>query len=99
MTTMTGRHRVVRIANGAVTGRPDTLVTEEPLEMRLNGTSLAVTMRTPGHDYELAAGFLVAEGVITGPDDVRTIRHCTDEPGVTADNIVEVTLAPGVPIP
>lgn len=99
MTTMTGRHRVVRIANGEVTGRPDTLVTEEPLEMRLNGTSLAVTMRTPGHDFELAAGFLVAEGVITGPDDVLTIRHCTDEPGVTADNIVEVTLAPGVPVP
>jgi len=99
MTTMTGRHRVVRIANGSVSGRPDTLVTEEPLEMRLNGTSLAVTMRTPGHDFELAAGFLVAEGVVTSAADIRTIRHCTDEPGVTADNIVEVTLAPGVPIP
>lgn len=99
MTTMTGRHRVVRIANGTVTARPDTLVTEEPLELRLNGASLAVTMRTPGHDFELAAGFLVAEGVVARAADIRTIRHCTDEPGVTADNIVEMTLTPGVAVP
>lgn len=112
MTTMTGRRRVVRVIGGTATARPDTLVTEEPLEMRVNGTALAVTMRTPGHDFELASGFLVSEGVIARAGDVRTIRHCADAaghgaadgggpgmPGLIAENVVDVTLAPGVDVP
>jgi FdhD protein len=111
MTTMTARRRVVRFVGGAggtATPRPDTLVTEEPLEMRVNGTPLAVTMRTPGHDFELVTGFLVAEGVIAHPSEIRAIRHCADltaapgeipVAGLIAENIVDVTLAPGVDVP
>lgn len=98
MGVMTDRHRTVRVTGDSTTARPDTLVVEEPLEIRLNTTALAVTMRTPGDDFELAAGFLVSEGVIAGPRDLVTIRHCAGTPE-ESDNIVDVTLAPGVPVP
>ena len=61
---------------GESTRRPDTLAVEEPLEIRVGGTPLAVTMRTPGHDVELAAGFLVSEGVISRGDEFRSAIHC-----------------------
>jgi FdhD protein len=81
--------------------RPDTLVVEEPLEIRVNGTPVSVTMRTPGSDIELAQGFLLTEGVITRRDDVLTVRYCK---GAGADdmntyNVLDVTLAPDVPMP
>lgn len=57
----------------------DALAPEEPLEIRVGGRPLAVTMRTPGHDFELAAGFLLSEGVVDGADDIRTIRYCAGE--------------------
>ena len=76
MGRVTQRRRVVRIRDGAVGHRPDTLATEEPLEIRLNGNRLAVTMRTPGDDLALAAGFLVSEGVIGRAAEVRSIAHC-----------------------
>src|SRR5437588_5357749 len=79
----------------------DELAAEEPLEIRLNGESLSVTMRTPGDDFELAAGFLVGEGVIARAEDITTIRYCagaTDE-GINTYNIVDVRLADGVPLP
>ena len=89
-----------------VAGRPesrraDFLAVEEPLEIRVGGKSLAVTMRTPGNDVELAAGFLVSEGVIRAPGDFTTARYCA---GATADegntyNVLDVTLAPGVAPP
>ena len=74
---------------------------EEPLEIRLNGTPLTVTMRTPGSDVELAQGFLLTEGVITGRDDVLTVRYCRGEgdDGLNTYNVLDVTLAPGVPMP
>lgn len=62
MGRVTERRRVVRIRDGVAGTRPDTLVAEEPLEIRLNGKPLAITMRTPGDDFALAAGFLVSEG-------------------------------------
>lgn len=62
MGRVTERRKVVRIRDGVVSSRPDTLVTEEPLEIRLNGKPLAITMRTPGDDFALAVGFLVSEG-------------------------------------
>lgn len=70
--------------NGAET--PDLVVVEEPLEIRiLHGpandrkkSTLSVTMRTPGHDFELAAGFLFTEGVISHADDIKVVRHCED---------------------
>jgi FdhD protein len=83
--------------------RPDTLAVEEPLEIRLGDQPFSVTMRTPGHDVELALGFLVSEGVITKPDDVVSARHCPDaagdRDGRPTHNVVEVHLAAGVEPP
>ncbi len=84
--------------------RPDTLVAEEPLEIRVGPAGgahppLAVTMRTPGDDLDLAVGFLLTEGIVAGADDVVTAKLCagTDEPNTY--NVVDVTLAPGVAAP
>ncbi len=77
------RTRMTAYEDGAVRERADTLATEEPLEIRLAAggvtTRLAITMRTPGDDFELAAGFLHGEGVIAGKGELRTIRYCVDE--------------------
>ncbi|MGW1225875.1 formate dehydrogenase accessory sulfurtransferase FdhD [Streptomyces sp. NPDC001478] len=101
MGRVTERRRTLRIRDGAVTTRPDTLVAEEPLEIRLNGRPLAITMRTPGDDFALAAGFLVSEGVIGAGSEVRSIVYCAGatEDGVNTYNVVDVRLAPGVPVP
>ena len=101
MGRVTERRKVIRIRDGAVSTRPDTLVAEEPLEIRLNGKPLAITMRTPGDDFALAAGFLVSEGVLGAADDLQNIVYCA---GATADgsntyNVVDVRTAPGVVIP
>ena len=72
----------------------DFLVVEEPCEIRLGGESVAVVMRTPGHDRELAAGFLFSEGIIA-PGDVGTIASCADPDVLNPENIVEVTLLDG----
>lgn len=80
MGRLTTRSPITRISfDGAETStrrRADTLAVEEPLEIRIAGTPLSVTMRTPGHDVELAAGFLVSEGVIAAGDDFRSAIHC-----------------------
>src|SRR5437763_8212362 len=60
---------------GAVSRVDDYLVGEEPLEIRLGNRPISVTMRTPGHDLELAAGFLLTEGVITGGDQIASLRQ------------------------
>ncbi|WP_179199030.1 formate dehydrogenase accessory sulfurtransferase FdhD, partial [Streptomyces alboverticillatus] len=101
MGRVTQRRRVIRIRDGAVGTRPDTLVAEEPLEIRLNGKPLAITMRTPGDDFALAAGFLVSEGVLGAAEDLANIVYCagaTDD-GSNTYNVVDVRLAPGVPVP
>ncbi len=86
---------------GKVITRPETLVVEEPLEIRIDGAAITVTMRTPGSDIELAQGFLLTEGIITGRDDVLTVRYCggRDENGANAYNVLDVTLAAGVETP
>ena len=78
--------------------RPDTLAVEEPLEIRVAGTSVTVTMRTPGDDFDLALGNLLTEGVLRRGDDVAQLMHCLDEDesGSPTYNVVDVTLAPGV---
>ncbi|SED92860.1 MULTISPECIES: formate dehydrogenase accessory sulfurtransferase FdhD [Streptomyces] len=101
MGRVTDRRKVLRIRDGAVSTRPDTLVAEEPLEIRLNGKPLAITMRTPGDDFALAAGFLVSEGVLASASDLLNIVYCA---GATADgsntyNVVDVKTAPGVTLP
>lgn len=67
---------------------------EEPLAIRVHGDTLAVTMRTPGHDRELVLGFLLAEGIIRSRDDVSSLAPCPREA-----NVIDVTLAPGVHVP
>lgn len=81
--------------------RPDTLVVEEPMEIRVNGTPLAVTMRTPGSDVELAQGFLLTEGVVAGREDIAVARYCNsvDESGRNTYNVLDIALAPDVPEP
>ena len=73
----------------------DLLVREEPLEMRIEGRPLAVTLRTPGHDLDLVAGFLYTEGVIDGPDDLTALAH-VDDPRDPRGNTVDCVLAAGV---
>ncbi|OBI55045.1 formate dehydrogenase accessory sulfurtransferase FdhD [Mycobacterium sp. E787] len=94
------RHAHHLTADRAVT-RPETLAVEEPLEIRVNGAPVTVTMRTPGSDFELAQGFLLTEGVIGGRGDVLAIRYCGGRGGDGANtyNVVDVTLAPGVDPP
>ncbi|SNS79830.1 formate dehydrogenase accessory sulfurtransferase FdhD [Rhodococcoides kyotonense] len=101
MGRITTRRPVVRIRGMHETSRPDTLVVEEPLEIRVGGTALAVTMRTPGHDVELAHGFLLTEGVVTGRDDVAIARYCdgVDDEGQNTYNVLDITLADGVAPP
>jgi FdhD protein len=94
---------VTRIALGeGVHRRADTLAVEEPLEIRIGGAPLAVTMRTPGHDVELAIGFLVSEGVISQRSDFRAAIHCGG-PGTggaeNTYNVLDTSLAPGVRLP
>jgi FdhD protein len=101
MGRVTERRKVTRIRDGVVTTRPDTLVAEEPLEIRLNGKPLAITMRTPGDDFALAAGFLVSEGVLANAYDLQNIVYCA---GATVDgsnsyNVVDVRTAPDVVMP
>lgn len=80
MGRVTERRRTIRIRDGAVSTRPDTLVAEEPMEIRLNGKPLAITMRTPGDDFALAAGFLVSEGVLGSADELQSIVYCAGAP-------------------
>lgn len=95
-------HRpVLKISSGKRVRRPDTLAAEEPLELRVNGAPLTVTMRTPGHDIELAHGFLLTEGVIGNLEDVRNARYCAgaEVDGVNTYNVLDLQLSPDVAPP
>src|SRR2546426_12444132 len=70
----------------------DEIVVEEPLEIRVNGESISVTMRTPGDDFDLAVGFLWTEGIIRFRDEIGTIAYCPDEEQPELKNIVNVVL-------
>ena len=97
------RVQISRLANGCLVERKDVVTVEEPLEIRVEFTrngvrdtcAVSVTMRTPGNDFELAAGFLYGEGLLLRRDDLAEISYCqSDEP--QAYNIVLVKLRPGV---
>ncbi len=85
---------------GEVRSRTDQLTTEEPLEIRLVSPkqTVAVTMRTPGADFDLAAGFLYSEGLITCREDIRQMSYCVDQKidGEQRQNIVNVALGEGL---
>lgn len=72
----------------------DALAVEEPLEIRVNDVSLAVTMRTPGQDEALAAGFLATEGLVQSPDDILSMAYCLDADNPDLRNIINVFLPP-----
>jgi FdhD protein len=93
--------RVRVVEEGRVHVRPDTLATEEPMEIRLRSSetkqTVAITMRTPGADFELAAGFLYGEGIVSSPEDILKISYCvdTDLDAEQQYNIVNVELRDG----
>lgn len=90
------RRAVLRVREGLATTDTDVLAREEPLEIRVNGTPVAVVMRTPGDDEELGLGFLLTERVVDSPAEVVHLRHCTTVPSPEAeDNVLLATLAPG----
>ena len=108
MGRVTVRRRITTIDVDAATEgtRVDTLTVEEPLELRVNGSPLTITMRTPGHDIELVHGFLLSEGLIGGVEDVALARYCegavvSGETGFDENtyNVIDVTLAAGVAPP
>ena len=95
---LTARRRISRVEGSVNRPSIDTLAVEEPLEIRVGGEAVAVTMRTPGADFELAAGFCLTEGLIAEPDNVEAIRYCagTDpETGLQTYNVVDLSLRSG----
>lgn len=101
MGRVTARRRAHHVTGATAEARPETLVVEEPLEIRVDGTPITVTMRTPGADVELAQGFLLTEGLIRQREDLVSVRYCrgADEDGVNTYNVLDATLAPDVPRP
>ena len=91
---VTVRTPVRRFQNGVFVSRPDTVAGEEPLEIRIAGTSISTTMRTPGHDIELVHGLLHGEGIIAGREDVIAARYCAgvDSAGQNTYNVLDVAL-------
>jgi FdhD protein len=94
----TRRVRVERFDPAGSAVREDALAVEEPLEVRIDDKPYVVTMRTPGDDFDLVAGFLVSEGVIWSADHLQAMRYCagTDDEGHQSFNVVEAVLAPNV---
>jgi FdhD protein len=105
MPKVTARAVVLRLDGASSVGARDSLAGEEPLEIRVGGRQVAVTMRTPGDDFDLVAGFLLSEGAVRGREQITRMRYCTDnrhgDDGHEHDpyNIVEVDLAADVPDP
>ncbi len=90
---------VTRFAGAEGRRGEDRVAHEEPLEIQLGTTSLAVVMRTPGHDEELGLGFLVTERVVSRADEVEALRHCSVAPHPEAEeNVLRVTLREGVEV-
>lgn len=101
MKTSVSGVQVVKVSKESVLNKPDLVSVEEPLEIRLgygaeadrDKKSISITMRTPGHDFELALGFLFTEGIIQSKKDVSSIRYCSEpETPDAVDNIVVVEL-------
>ena len=98
-------HRVkatrIDLAGGRRVLREEALAAEEPLEIRLGHESFSVTMRTPGDDFDLVAGFLVSEGIIYEPEQLISLRFCAgeDENGQQTFNVLEAQLRPDVAMP
>ena len=107
MTGRTARRRVTRIVvdQAEASERADLLAAEEPLGIRISGQAVSVTMRTPGDDVDLTAGFLFSEGFISLADDIASIRICDGahcghdhDAGDAMGNIADVVLRPGLTV-
>ena len=96
MSSAVTRTPLVRHGAGAAGEVSDWVVVEEPLEIRIAGEPLVVTMRTPGHDHELAAGLLLSEGLIASRADLGTMSHCGRVDSEEYGNVLDVVGAPGV---
>lgn len=92
----TTHSEVLRYSGGSSSRHSDTLAREEPLEIRVRGRSIAVTMRTPGHDRELAAGFLFTEGLLRRPDEIVEMGPCLQ--GDAPENTLNVFVSPAVEV-
>jgi FdhD protein len=101
MGRVTRHHAVLRVGPGEIVRRSDSLAVEEPLEIRLNGDPYVVTMRTPGHDIDLARGLLYSERIITERSDILLARYCagSDADGINSYNVLDVTLASQISAP
>jgi FdhD protein len=95
MAVTTTRRSIVRVRGAQSSSEPDELVVESPLTVTLDGRVLAILMRTPGHDVQLAAGWLLVESGVRQADDIAVLRECRDD----GDDRVHVTLRPGVDPP
>ncbi|NKY45664.1 formate dehydrogenase accessory sulfurtransferase FdhD [Nocardia cerradoensis] len=100
MSRVTARRPTRRITPAGIVSRPDTLAVEEPLELRVDGTALTVTMRTPGNDIDLLHGFLFSENIIESADDIVSARYCagTDDEGRNTYNVLDIQLRRAVPV-
>ncbi|RMI32165.1 formate dehydrogenase accessory sulfurtransferase FdhD [Nocardia stercoris] len=100
MTRVTTRRPTLRITAGGPIRRPDTLAVEEPLEIRLDGEPLTVTMRTPGDDIDLVHGFLFSENLIEDAQDIVSARYCagTGPDGQNTYNLLDIRLRTAVPV-
>ncbi|HMH91281.1 MAG TPA: formate dehydrogenase accessory sulfurtransferase FdhD [Streptosporangiaceae bacterium] len=105
MTGRTARRRVLRVSlDGGAAPRADLLAAEEPLGIRIGGQAVTLTMRTPGDDLDLVAGFLVSEGIARSAADIADLRICSgercghdhDDGHEDLGNVADVTLAPGI---
>jgi FdhD protein len=96
----TSKVMITRIAaDGSTRRQPDRLIVEEPMTVQLDGTVVATTMRTPGHDFELAAGFCFTEGLLDGAS-VTGVRYCADRSALSSEfNVVTVETGGRAPVP
>jgi FdhD protein len=96
--------RVLKVTAGGdagaeARGARDRLAVEQPLELRVAGRPVGVTMRTPGNDFELAIGYCISERLVARPDDVEAVRFCAPDGQPQEYNVLTVDLRPGVPVP
>jgi FdhD protein len=99
MGRVTARRRARHVTLDDAVARSETLAVEEPMEIRIDGTPITVTMRTPGSDIELAQGFLLTEGIIGRREDLLNVRYCKGADNLNTYNVLDVTLSPEVPEP
>ena len=92
------KRRITSVRDGATRASSDELAGEEPMEIRLDGQSVAVTMRTPGEDFDLAFGFALTEGLVGAAGDVDTVRYCVEAPADQHYNVVDIRRRQAVPV-